>query len=304
MKVFRAAVREYSRPAPCGDEFRRHGVAEPLHDVGCRAHRARDQPGVARFGPDGALPRDPDGLAEMLSCCGEVVVAVDPLGLSDHGRLSMTPELPDDPVHHLLPVQQREVLGPAELVDVARRTRGCPPRGRPGPGRAARSTTAPSAAGPRRCGAARSCCPRPGEPECRNSQTASASSSAHLDEVVARAERSRAAAASCRRTGPGRSPRPLPARSQLGNPRFGRGGDLPVVVAGRQRDGALDRLPAARLPVLGQVVAAANCVRTAIMPHPMSTPTAAGMMAPRVGMTEPTVAPRPRWASGISARCG
>ena len=40
------------------------------------------------------------------------------------------------------------------------------------------------------------------------------------------------------------------------------------------------------------------------MPQPMSTPTAAGMIAPRVGMTEPTVAPLPRWASGISARCG
>lgn len=40
------------------------------------------------------------------------------------------------------------------------------------------------------------------------------------------------------------------------------------------------------------------------MPQPMSTPTAAGMIAPSVGMTEPTVAPLPRWASGISARCG
>ena len=45
-------------------------------------------------------------------------------------------------------------------------------------------------------------------------------------------------------------------------------------------------------------------MRTAIMPQPMSTPTAAGMIAPRVGMTDPTVAPRPRWASGISATCG
>ncbi len=32
-------------------------------------------------------------------------------------------------------------------------------------------------------------------------------------------------------------------------------------------------------------------VCTAIMPQPMSTPTAAGMIAPTVGMTEPTVAP-------------
>jgi len=40
------------------------------------------------------------------------------------------------------------------------------------------------------------------------------------------------------------------------------------------------------------------------MPQPMSTPTAAGMIAPTVGITEPTVAPLPRWASGMSARCG
>ena len=42
--------------------------------------------------------------------------------------------------------------------------------------------------------------------------------------------------------------------------------------------------------------------RTAIMPHPMSTPTAAGMMVSRwVGITLPTVAPFPMWASGIRA---
>ena len=35
-------------------------------------------------------------------------------------------------------------------------------------------------------------------------------------------------------------------------------------------------------------------VITAAMPQPMSTPTAAGMIAPLVGMTEPTVAPRPK----------
>src|SRR5438309_6683098 len=40
------------------------------------------------------------------------------------------------------------------------------------------------------------------------------------------------------------------------------------------------------------------------MPHPMSTPTAAGMIAPTVGITLPTVAPLPRCASGIRARCG
>ena len=42
-------------------------------------------------------------------------------------------------------------------------------------------------------------------------------------------------------------------------------------------------------------------VRAAIMPQPMSTPTAAGRMAPSVTITDPTVAPFPKWASGISA---
>ena len=44
-------------------------------------------------------------------------------------------------------------------------------------------------------------------------------------------------------------------------------------------------------------------VRTAIMPQPMSTPTAAGMMEPLVGSTVPTVAPLPKCTSGITATC-
>ena len=35
----------------------------------------------------------------------------------------------------------------------------------------------------------------------------------------------------------------------------------------------------------------------------MSTPTAAGQSAPFVAMTLPTVAPFPRWTSGIAATC-
>ena len=48
---------------------------------------------------------------------------------------------------------------------------------------------------------------------------------------------------------------------------------------------------------------AKNFVLTAIMPQPISTPTAAGMMASLVAMTEPTVAPLPRWQSGMTAIC-
>ena len=44
-------------------------------------------------------------------------------------------------------------------------------------------------------------------------------------------------------------------------------------------------------------------VLTAIMPHPMSTPTAAGMMEPLVASTVPTVAPLPKWQSGMTATC-
>ena len=47
---------------------------------------------------------------------------------------------------------------------------------------------------------------------------------------------------------------------------------------------------------------ARNVVSTAIIPQPMSTPTAAGIIAPLVGITEPTVAPRPKWTSGMTAR--
>ena len=41
----------------------------------------------------------------------------------------------------------------------------------------------------------------------------------------------------------------------------------------------------------------------AIIPQPMSTPTAAGMIAPRVGITDPMVDPTPTWTSGIAATC-
>ena len=46
-----------------------------------------------------------------------------------------------------------------------------------------------------------------------------------------------------------------------------------------------------------------NGVRTATIPQPMSTPTAAGMIAPSVGMHDPTIAPIPTWQSGMIATC-
>ena len=47
--------------------------------------------------------------------------------------------------------------------------------------------------------------------------------------------------------------------------------------------------------------AAVRLVRTAAMPQPMSTPTAAGHTASFMAMTEPTVAPLPKCTSGMTA---
>jgi hypothetical protein len=60
-----------------------------------------------------------------------------------------------------------------------------------------------------------------------------------------------------------------------------------AVVGAAVRDGRLDR--------------ARSEVRAALMPQPMSTPTAAGTIARSVGMTLPTVAPMPRCTSGMTA---
>ncbi len=56
-------------------------------------------------------------------------------------------------------------------------------------------------------------------------------------------------------------------------------------------------------PRLSGRSSARKVVLQAIIPQPMSTPTAAGMMALKVGITEPTVAPMPRCTSGIAATC-
>src|SRR3954462_2686381 len=54
-------------------------------------------------------------------------------------------------------------------------------------------------------------------------------------------------------------------------------------------------------PRLSGSRSAVSEVRTAIIPQPMSTPTAAGTIACLVAITEPTVAPLPQWTSGIPA---
>ena len=66
------------------------------------------------------------------------------------------------------------------------------------------------------------------------------------------------------------------------------------------RDRLLDR---ARAAAAGRRAgrSASRLVSTAAMPQPMSTPTAAGATAPRIAITEPTVAPLPRCTSGMTA---
>jgi hypothetical protein len=54
-----------------------------------------------------------------------------------------------------------------------------------------------------------------------------------------------------------------------------------------------DRLSGSWLAVIDE--------RTALMPQPMSTPTAAGEMACSMAITEPTVAPLPQCTSGMTA---
>ena len=143
--------------------------------------------------------------------------------------------------------------------------------------------------------------PTPREPECRNSQTRSASSSDTSTKwlpdpsVPSCCGQCRASASACPAPGVSRS---SAIRGSALAP------DLLVPATRRQRDRPRDLPRAARPAARPATSSAVNCVRTAIIPQPMSTPTAAGMIAPSVGMTEPTVAPMPRWASGMRARCG
>ena len=65
-----------------------------------------------------------------------------------------------------------------------------------------------------------------------------------------------------------------------------------IVLSEADRHRGLDRAAHAAESLSGRSAAVSER-RTAPIPHPMSTPTAAGMIAPRVGITEPTVAPMP-----------
>src|SRR4051812_50109449 len=69
--------------------------------------------------------------------------------------------------------------------------------------------------------------------------------------------------------------------------------------------GTADSIAVRRLPrrCIGRSLTTYG-VRTAIIPQPMSTPTAAGVIAPGGGVTRPAGAPLPRGGAGLSAEWG
>ena len=154
--------------------------------------------------------------------------------------------------------------------------------------------------------------PTPREPLCSMTQTRSRLVEADLDEVVARPRacraghvcRVRSLRAACASAGVRPAERRRSACATGRRPRPARRGRA-------RRAAAAVRAPPprwrvrSRASVSGRSLARRAWCAPRIMPQPMSTPTAAGMIAPRVGMTLPTVAPMPKCTSGIAAthRC-
>ena len=101
----------------------------PGHHVGCGPHRAGDEPGLALGRVDRPLAGQPHvpgpparpGLpvAHQVAAhlLGVVVVALDRL-LRQHVPAHETGQALRRPCHHLLAVQQREVLRPAQIPQV------------------------------------------------------------------------------------------------------------------------------------------------------------------------------------------
>ena len=142
-------------------------------------------------------------------------------------------------------------------------------------------------------------------------QTALALVEADLDEVVAGAERAEVVHVLPRSRASGASRRSLVARPRARAQRVATdaGGVAPRAAVARARRCRCGRA-APRASIAERSAArlsgrsfAGSVVCTAIMPQPMSTPTAAGMIAPLVGITLPTVAPMPKCTSGITATC-
>ncbi|OEI68909.1 hypothetical protein Cus16_1399 [Curtobacterium sp. ER1/6] len=214
-------------------------VPEALDDVRRRAHRTRDEPRLPGGGLDGTLPGHPDALPPVRLALGEVVVAVDPLLLVDRGPEHLG-QLPDDAVHHLLPVEQGEVLRPPELGDVPLELgRALDEVGQVGVG----ELDPPALHQPLRDRDVPlrdlvADAPRPGVQEQPDPVLLV---EGDLDEVVAGPERAELAPPAAVGAG-GVEPGRLGHRLELRDPRRRRRDDLPVRRAGGQRDRPLDLL--------------------------------------------------------------
>lgn len=112
----RLGARERASSAVRGG-VQRHRLPLPLDDVAGGAHRSGDQAGQPLVGLDGSLAGHPDILAEVGLAFGEVVVAVDALEF-EHVLTHRLREFGDGALHHLLTVQQGEVLSPLQFRDV------------------------------------------------------------------------------------------------------------------------------------------------------------------------------------------
>src|SRR6266581_2434723 len=107
----------HAAPGTVGAGAQRLGVALAAHDVGARAHAARDDAELARARADRALARDVDALAEVLLLLDVVVMAVDRFA-GDLERRKLAAQRAKDEFHHLAPVGESVVLRPTHRLDV------------------------------------------------------------------------------------------------------------------------------------------------------------------------------------------
>src|SRR6266581_990079 len=107
----------HSAPGAVSAGAQRLGVALAAHDVGARAHAARDDAELARARADRALARDVDALAEVLLLLHVVVMAVDRLVCRLKLR-KIAAQGAEDELQYFAPVGKRVVLRPTHRLDV------------------------------------------------------------------------------------------------------------------------------------------------------------------------------------------
>ena len=231
-----------------------------------------------------------------------VVVAVHD-GPADQERrhASRGPHGPDDALHHSSRFVRGVSPAPRRPPPRSRRSAPCPRAGTRGrwSGRSTPAARMSSLAISMKCVPMR--LPTPREPLCSRNQTRSASSRQtsmkwfpvpSVPSCVARwrAAVERGMAVDDRGVAPARA-RPGLGDGVGASPHAPRSLRPPLSV----RPCGTARSIARRMPleVVGKVARRRASCATAIIPQPMSTPTAAGMIAPTVGITLPTVAPMP-----------